>query len=316
MQGEAAQAEFAACVRCDPVLALRLRLLPADFGTQQDLLRALLLAAPVAAGAAQVTYAARWRQSISVAHLAQTLAVRSGVVDAEAAWAAGLSHNLTEYLETDIVPPAHAADWLDGAGPRRLAGRRGALPRRAAGARARSASAGAHRPAGLSTGDPRRCGGQRGCARRARHPAAWAQAKRPSCWPTARPRRASWPCASGWSTPWRNQMARALTVSPACMRCRRRNRPAQPFSLRHDGASQVFVLLQDSLRALFGIERACLFAPATDGTLRLSALIPAASGLNALAIPPDDGHSALPRALARNAPQQFERGASGCGAGR
>ncbi|MFZ3259635.1 MAG: sensor histidine kinase, partial [Thiobacillus sp.] len=76
MQGAAAQAELAACVRCDPVLALRLRLHPIDFATQQDLLRALLLAAPVASGAAQVTHAARWRQSVGVAHLAQTLAVR------------------------------------------------------------------------------------------------------------------------------------------------------------------------------------------------------------------------------------------------
>ena len=112
MRGDAAQAEFAACVRCDPVLALRLRLHPVDFGTQQDLLRALLLAAPVASGAAQVTYAARWRQSVGVAHLAQALAVRSGVADAEAAWTAGLAHNLADYLDTDITPPAHAADWL------------------------------------------------------------------------------------------------------------------------------------------------------------------------------------------------------------
>ena len=86
MRGGAAQAEFAACVRYDPVLALRLQILPADFETQQDLLRALLLAAPVAAGAAQVGYAARWRQSISVAQLAQSLGVRSGMVDADAAW--------------------------------------------------------------------------------------------------------------------------------------------------------------------------------------------------------------------------------------
>jgi hypothetical protein len=79
---------------------------------------------------------------------------------------------------------------------------------------------------------------------------------------------------------------------------------------RHaDGSSgQTFALLQASLRALFGIEQACVFAPAADGFLRLTALLPAAAGLRALAIPPDDAHSALPRALARNAPQQFERG--------
>ncbi|MHB8825069.1 MAG: sensor histidine kinase, partial [Thiobacillus sp.] len=112
MRGAVAQAEFAACVRCDPVLALRLRLHAADFDSQQDLLRALLLAAPVASGAAQLSYAARWRQSIGVAHLAQALALRAGVADAEAAWIAGLAHNLADYLDIAPTPPAHAADWL------------------------------------------------------------------------------------------------------------------------------------------------------------------------------------------------------------
>jgi hypothetical protein len=70
----------------------------------------------------------------------------------------------------------------------------------------------------------------------------------------------------------------------------------------------MFVLLQDALRALFGIERAALFAPAADGSLRMTQWVPAAAGLGALAIPPDDGHSILPRALARNAPQHFECG--------
>ncbi len=69
------------------------------------------------------------------------------------------------------------------------------------------------------------------------------------------------------------------------------------------GGGQVFALLQDALRALFGIERTCLFAPAADGYLRLSALIPAAAGLGALAVPLDDGHSALgARAGAQCAP--------------
>ncbi|HEX7972265.1 MAG TPA: HAMP domain-containing sensor histidine kinase, partial [Thiobacillus sp.] len=77
---------------------------------------------------------------------------------------------------------------------------------------------------------------------------------------------------------------------------------------RADGAGQGFALLQEALHALFGIECAALFAPAADGTLRVTQRIPGASGLGALAIPPDDGHSALPRALARNAPQQFECG--------
>ena len=42
----------------------------------------------------------------------------------------------------------------------------------------------------------------------------------------------------------------------------------------------------------------------------MSALCAVAPGLNALAIPLDDGHSALPRSLVRSAPQQFECGAA------
>ncbi|HRK79441.1 MAG TPA: sensor histidine kinase, partial [Thiobacillus sp.] len=112
MRGEAARAEFAACVRCDPVLALRLRLLPHNVSLDRlDLLRALLLAAPVAAGAAQTAYAAHWRQSIGVAHMAQALAVRSSGADGEAAWTAGLAHNLADYLDSVPIAPAQAADW-------------------------------------------------------------------------------------------------------------------------------------------------------------------------------------------------------------
>ncbi len=309
MRGEAARAEFDACVRCDPVLALRLRLLPADFGPQQDLLRALLLAAPVAAGGVQVTYATRWRQSITVAHLAQALGVRSGVVDAEAAWAAGLSHNLTEYLETGIVSPAHAADWLMALDPE------GWL-----------ADAVRYHAEPLARG-------------RAAHPLvrivqlAYQLVTRADAVVSVDVRAALATLNMG-----AGEAAQLLADSQAqarqlALRFGLVDAVAQSNSTGFDrlarlyagqaaqsalhshfrsanGASQVFVLLQDSLRALFGIERTCLFAPAPDGTLRLSALIPAAPGLNALAIPPDDGHSALPRALARNAPQRFERGAA------
>ncbi len=308
MRGEAAQAEFAACVRCDPVLALRLRLLPADFGTQPDLLRALLLAVPVAAGAAQGIYAGRWRQSVGVAHLAQALGVRSGMVDADAAWTAGLAHNLADYLDTDIVPPAHAADWLGALDPE------GWL-----------ADAVRYHAEPLARG-------------RAAHPLlrivqlAYQLVTRADAVDSVDVRAALAALQMG-----AGEAAQLLSESQVQARLL-----AQRFGLvdaaaqsggagfdrlarlyaaqaaqsalhghfrRSDGtSSQTFVLLQDCLRALFGVENACLFAPAVDGTLRLTALIPADAGLRALAIPPDDGHSALPRALARSAPQQFERG--------
>lgn len=308
MRGEAAQAEFAACVRCDPVLALRLQLLPVDFGAQPDLLRALLLAAPVAAGAAQANYAGRWRQSIGVAHLAQALGVRSGAVDAEAAWTAGLAHNLADYLDTDIMPPAHAADWLE-----------------ALDADGWLADAVRYHAEPLARG-------------RAAHPLvrivqlAYQLATRADAVDSVDVRAALAALQMG-----AGEAAQLLAESQVQVR-----QLAQRFGLvdavaqsagggfdrlarlyaaqaaqsalhghfrQSDGSSsQIFGLLQDSLRALFGIEHTCLFAPAVDGTLRLTTLIPAEAGLRALAIPPDDGHSALPRALARNAPQQFERG--------
>lgn len=308
VRGAAAHAEFVACVRCDPVLSLRLRLLPADFITQQqDLLRALLLAAPVASGAAQVTYASRWRQSVSVAHLAQALAVRSGVADAEAAWMAGLAHNVAEYLDADISP-VQPADWLIALDPdgwladavryhaEPLARGRAAHPlvrivqlayqlvSRADAVDSvdvRAALAALQLGAGEATQLLIDSQSQaRQMALRFGLVDVVAQAN-----------------GTGF-----DRLARLYAAEAAQM-------ALHSHFCHADGSSgRAFALLQDSLHALFGVEHACLFAPAADGALRLTALIPAASGLRALAIPPDDGHSALPRALARNAPQQFERG--------
>ncbi|MHB1077217.1 ATP-binding protein [Thiobacillus sp.] len=308
MRGEAAQAEFAACVRCDPVLALRLQLLPVDFCAQRDLLRALLLAAPVVAGASQVSYVGRWRQSIGVAHLAQALGVRSGVVDAEAAWTAGLAHNLADYLDTDIMPPAHAADWLE-----------------ALDADGWLADAVRYHAEPLARG-------------RAAHPLvriiqlAYQLATRADAVDSVDVRAALAALQMGAGEAAQlladsqvqvRQLAQrfglvdavAQSASGGFDRLARLYAAQAAQSALHghfrqsDGSSsQTFGLLQDSLRALFGIEHTCLFAPGVDGTLRLTTRIPAGAGLRALAIPPDDGHSALPRALARNAPQQFERG--------
>jgi signal transduction histidine kinase len=307
-RGEAAQSEFAACVRCDPVLALRLRRLPADFATQQqDLLRALLLAAPVAAGAAQVSYAARWRQSISVAHLAQALAVRGGMVDAESAWTAGLSHNLAEYLDADILPPAHAADWLiglDSDGWLADAVRYHAEPL----ARGRAAHPLVRivqlayqlviRTNAVDSVDVRAALAnlQMGAGE-----AAELLAEILVQVHQLEMRFGLVDVVAQTNGTGFERLARVYAVQAA--------QSALHSHFRHAGeVGQVFALLQDSLRALFGVERACLFAPTADNTLRLSALMPAAAGLSALAIPPDDGHSALTRALARNAPQPFERG--------
>ena len=306
--GEAAQAEFAACVRCDPVLGLRLRLLPADFSQQQpDLLRALLLAAPVAAGTAQANYTARWRQSISVAHLAQALALRSGGADADAAWTAGLAHNLADYLDSNIATPAHTADWLaelDPDGWLADAVRYHVEPL----ARGRAAHPLVRvvqlsyqlvvRADAVDSVDVRAALAalQMGAGEAAQLLVdSQAQARQLAL------RFGLVDAAASSNGMGFDRLARLYAGQAA--------QSALHSHFRHaSGSNQTFSLLRDSLRALFGIERACLFAPATDGTLRLTALIPAATGLRALAIPHDDGHSALARALARNAPQQFERG--------
>ncbi|MBW8371502.1 MAG: sensor histidine kinase [Thiobacillus sp.] len=308
MRGEAAQAEFAACVRCDPVLALRLRLLPPDFGPhQQDLLRALLLAAPVAVGAAQATYAARWRQSIGVAHLAQALVVRSGVADGEAAWTAGLAHNLADYLDMDIAPPAHAADWLtelDTDGWLADAVRYHAEPL----ARGRAAHPLVRivqlayqlvtRADAVDSVDVRAALAalQMGAGEAAQLLADSQIQTRQLAQRFGLVDAMAQTNGAGF-----DRLARLYAGQAAQSALHSHFRRAQ-------GSEQVFALLQDALHALFGIERACLFAPATDSSLRLTPLIPAAAGLRALAIPPDDGHSSLSRALARSAPQLFERG--------
>jgi len=306
--GEAAQAEFAACVRCDPVLALRLRLLPADFSQQQpDLLRAMLLAAPVAAGAAQANYSALWRQSISVAHLAQALAVRSGGADVDAAWTAGLAHNLAEYSDTESAMLAPTADWLaelDSDGWLADAVRYHAEPL----ARGRAAHPLVRivqlayqlvaRSDAVDSVDVRAALAalQMGAGEAAQLLAdSQAQARQLAL------RFGLMDAVAASNGTGFERLARLYAGQAA-------QSALHSHFRRASGVGQVFTLLQETLQALFGVERACLFAPATDGYLRLSALIPAASGLNALAIPHDDGHSALPRALAHNAPQQFERG--------
>jgi signal transduction histidine kinase len=307
MRGDIAQAEFAACVRCDPVLALRLRLLAADFSQQQDLLRALLLAAPVAAGAAQAGYVARWRLSIGVAHLAQALAVRTGVADADAAWTAGLSHNLAGYLDSDTTLAACAADWLvdlDPDGWLADAVRYHAEPL----ARGRAAHPLVRivqlayqlvsRADAVDSVDVRAALAalQMGAGDAAQLLAdSQAQTRKLAA------RFGLMDVVAQTSGSGLDRLARLYAGQAAQSALHSHFRQAS-------GSDQVFALLLDALHGLFAIERVCLFAPATDGYLRLSTLIPAASGLGTLTIPSDDGHSALPRALARYAPQQFVRG--------
>jgi signal transduction histidine kinase len=308
MRGDAGRAELAASLRCDPVLALRLRLLPAGFSLlQPDLLRALLLAAPVAVGVSQATYATRWRQSITVALLSQALGARSAVVDADSAWMAGLSHNLAAYFENAAASTAHIADWLyelDPDGWLADAVRYHAEPL----ARGRAAHP-LVRIVQLAYQLVARADAVDSVDVRAALAALQVSAGEAA-------QLLADSQAQARQLALRFGLADAVTHSHgtgfdrlALLYAGQAAQSALHSHFRRASAADlVYPLLQDSLRALFGIEAACVFAPAVDGNLRLSGLIPAASGLSALAIPPDDGHSALPRALSSNAPQHFVRG--------
>lgn len=307
MRGAAGQSDLAACLRCDPVLATRRGTLAADFDRRRpDLLRALLLAAPVATGAAQAGYATRWRRSITVAHLAQTLAARTGLADPEAAWLAGLAHNLADYAPVEGAPPALAAECLSGidadgwvadavryhaeplargrhAHPLvrivqlayQLASRAEAIDSVDVRAALASLDIGAGESAGLL---------------------ADAQAQMRQLAARFGLNDAAPQAAGGFE-----RLARLYAVQAA--------QSALHAHFRTAGdAREAWGLLMDALQALFGVTRACVFVSSPDGLLRPSAWIPAPPALHALAIAPDDGHSALARALARRAPQHFVRG--------
>ncbi len=308
MQGEAAAPAFAACVRHDPVLSLRIRPFAGEFdAARRDLLHALLLAAPVASGAAQAVYVQHWRQSISVAHLAQALAVRSGTADGEAAWAAGLAHNLGDYVAIGAADTARVAHWLDtldadGWTADAVRYHAEPLPRgRAAHPLVRVVQLAyllATRADAVDSVDVRAALAtlQLGAGDAAQ---LLADSQAQTRLLAQRYGMADTLAASGGQGFDRLARLYAGQAAQAALHSHFRNA---------GDAVQGVVRLREALHALFGIERACLFVPGGDGLLRLSPLTPAAAGLTVLAIPPDDAHSALPRALARNAPQQHEAG--------
>lgn len=114
----------------DPVLTIRLRHFQAaadasaTLADTNPLLRAMLLAAPIADGGSLPQYAECWYRSIKVASLTRELAKRSGLVALDLAWLAGLTHNLSHYaqlstpsLRENLDEPMLAeisAAWLGG----------------------------------------------------------------------------------------------------------------------------------------------------------------------------------------------------------
>ena len=305
-RGDEARAELDACLRCDPVLFLRVRLLPGNAPHPPNLLRTLLLAVPVAVAGAQAAYLPRWRQSISAAHLAQALAARSGLADAEAAWTVGLCHNLADYLDTEIVTPAHAADCLAGLdedGWMADAVRYHAEPlarARAAHPLVRIAQLAYQLTSRINAVDSVDVRAVLAALQVGAGEASQLLADSQAHMRQLALRFGLADMAAGGGNGF-DRLARLYAAQAA--------QAAVQGQFRQPGSpGEVYSQLRQGLLALFGIERTCLFVPGGDGALRVSPLFAAANGLQGLAIPPDDGHSILSRALARNAALQFERG--------
>lgn len=107
--------------RFDPVLAVRARVWvdsPVTANRDVELVRALLLSLPIVQGTELDPYRKCWCTSIRVASMAHALAARSGLVAADLAWWAGLTHNLAAYLQgpdAEAVDAAEAsAAWVAG----------------------------------------------------------------------------------------------------------------------------------------------------------------------------------------------------------
>jgi hypothetical protein len=98
------------------------------------------------------------------------------------------------------------------------------------------------------------------------------------------------------------RLARLYSAEAACSALSAHFRTATSFE-------QAVPLLQVALRALFGIERVAVFACAPDNSLQLLPQTSAPAALAALIIPADDGHSMLARTYAGGVSHVFESGA-------
>jgi len=311
------ETELVACLRVDPVLSLRLRQIAPEHSLddpgQQDLLRAMLLLAPVADGTLLASFAERWQMSLTVAHLAQGLARHSGEADPEAAWTAGLSHNLALYLHRGANVSADYAELsatymegLDAGGWLADAVRYHAEPL-ARGKMAHPlvrtlqlAYLLAMRQQAVDNLDVRAALAslQMGAGDATRllldsQSQARTLAQR---YGLALPH-ALHALESGGLDRLSRAYAGQAAQSALHHYFRRAVQPAQ-----------LYPLLGDAMRALFGLERVCLFVADEEGNLRLSPLMGTVEGLSELRISQDDGHSILSRAHVQQTAMVFQQG--------
>ncbi|MEQ1663611.1 MAG: ATP-binding protein [Thiobacillus sp.] len=306
IHGQASTAELAACLRFDPVLAARTQSAhlssPLTTPAQHDLLRTLLLALPLADAASWGNYAARWRQSMTVATIAHALARNAELPEPESAWMAGLTHNLSTYCDAAPPSPLQSAALLTGAdGWLTDAVRYHAepLPRgRGAHALVRVAQLAyllGTRVDALDSVDVRAALaslnlGSASAARLLADSQAEARqlALRFGLDTTQAP-----PPGLG-----ADRFARLVAGQAAQAALHSHFRRARDFSQRVSR-------MRDALSALFGIEQTCLYAPTDDGYLRASALWPARDEFSQLAVAEDESHSVLSVARSHGVAQRF-----------
>ena len=305
----------------DPVLTVRLRHFQAaadasaTLADTNPLLRAMLLAAPIAEGSAIPLYAERWFRSIKVASLTRELAKRSGLVSLDLAWIAGLTHNLGDYIQLASPTQREALDeftiaeisavWLVGLdqdGWLADAVRFHALPlTRAKNAHPlvkilQLAYLLATRPhitdsvdvrnglswLGLTTGEGASLlAGAQEHAQQLAQRFGMADAQLHSF-------------SSGYG-----QLARAYANQAA-------QAAIHTYLRSADHIVPLQQALQAGLRSLFGIDHACLFVPHPDGMLRALSVFDPPTALSALCVAQDDNHSVLSLALAKREALRFD----------
>jgi signal transduction histidine kinase len=317
LAARSSETALSACLRVDPVLNLRLRLMtarrPLNDPGQQDLLRAMLLLAPVADGVFLATYAERWLMSAAVAYLAQNLARHSGLADPEDAWSAGLNHNLALYLHQDAASSADFAglsatflENLDEDGWLADAVRYHAEPL----ARGKMAHPLVRivqlayllvmRQQAVDSLDVRAALAALGMAAAdATHQLVESQSqarKLAQHYGLSVP-----PTLQTHGGGVLDRLARVYAGQAAQSALHHFFRyAAQP--------AESYALLCDCVRALFGFERVCLFIADRDGYLRLSPLMDEVGGLSQLELSRDDGHSILSRAFVQQVGLVFQPG--------
>jgi signal transduction histidine kinase len=277
------------------------------------LLRAMLLLAPVADGVFLSTYAERWLMSATVAYLAQNLAMHSGIADPEAAWSAGLYHNLAVYLHYDAAGSVDSAglsasflEDLDEDGWLADAVRYHAEPL----ARGKMAHPLVRvvqlayllvmRQQAVDSLDVRAALAALGMgAADATHQLVESQAQaRKQAQQYGLTVVPTMPTHGGGAL---DRLARVYAGQAA--------QSAMHHYFRHAAEpAESYELLGDCLRALFGFQRVCLFIADAQGYLRLSPLMDEVEGLSLLEISRDDGHSILSRAFVQQLALVFQPG--------